>query len=108
MLCATGQFYLGEKTSNKLTCQLFLADLVRVKSIRGGLSKLLSLVLLSATAILSAMYKNKINKTLPEGCQLHAQKVKSRLGYIGRHQFLFTFTICHTSEENIVISTSFT
>lgn len=40
--------------------------------------------------------------------QLHAQKVKSRLDYIGKHQFVLTLTICHTSGEKMAISMSST
>lgn len=36
---------------------------------------------------------------LLHGCQLHAQKAKSRLDYIGRNQFVLTFTVCHASGE---------
>lgn len=104
-----GQFYLGGKNTKQTNTATLPGRSCESqnKPTRRELS-ILSLVMLSATAILSSIYENKINKTLSEGCQLHAQKVKSSLGYIGRHQFLFTFTVCHTSEEKIVISMSST
>lgn len=52
------------------------------------------------------IYEETTNKTLSKGCQLHVQKVKSRLDYIGRHQFVLTFTICPNSGEKMAISVS--
>lgn len=45
---------------------------------------------------------------LSEGCQLHAQKVRSRFDYVGRNQFVLPFKICHTSGEKTAISVSST
>lgn len=53
--------------------------------------------------------ENETKKILLHGCQLHAQKAKSRLDYAGRNQFVLTFTVCHTSgKKKMAISVSST
>lgn len=67
------------------------------------MSKLLSLVLLQFS---HPYIRTKSTKHYQTAASSMHRKSKVDLVTTGRHQFLFTFTICHTSEEKIVISTS--